>query len=215
MNRNQPTIVLLGLLLVGAASTAATFGGWAVTTVQELPDYAVVGKPLTLTFEVRQHGRDLLKGLKPEIEAQSGKTELRAMALPGKTTGQFVSTITLPSAGAWTITINSGFMNSGVTLLPIPAIEAGARAVALSDADRGHRLFLAKGCITCHGQIAVGPDLASKQFPAEYVKQLLADPKGTFGNRRGAQEMPNLNLKPLEIAALAAYVGSAKQSAAR
>ena len=218
MTRSQPSIAMLGaLLLAGAAPFAAHsyMGGWAVTTVQDLPDYVVAGKALTLTYTVRQHGRDLLRNLKPEVEARAGTMQLRALGVPGKSAGQYVSTITLPTAGAWTITIRSGFTDSGVTLLPIQAIEPGGRAVVLNDHERGHRLFIAKGCVTCHGQIAVGPDLTGRQFPVDYVKQLLADPKATFGSRKGANEMPNLNLTTQEIASLAAFVGNAKQAAVR
>ena len=210
-SKTRPYIALLGaLMFIGAA-----YGGWAVTTVRDLPDYAVAGKALTLDFTVRQHGRDLLRNLKPEIEARSGSTELRATAEAGKSAGQYLSTITLPTPGTWTLTIKSGFMNSGVTLLPIQVIEPGGRAVVLSDQERGHRLFVAKGCITCHGEIAVGPDLKDRQFPVEYVKQLLADPKATFGNRRGATDMPNLNLSAPEIASIAAYIGADKHAAVK
>jgi len=217
LNRN-PSIALFGaLLFLGAAPFAAHtyMGGWAVTTVQDLPDYVVTGKPLTLAFTVRQHGRTPLNGLKPEIEARAGTAQLRATANPAKGDGQYQSTITLPHPGEWTITIHSGFMNSSVTLLPLRAVEPGAKMVALTDAERGQRLFLAKGCVTCHGQIAVGPDLTNRQFPAEYVKQILADPKAAFGSRRGATDMPNLNLSQQEIASLAAFVGSDKHAASR
>lgn len=218
MIRSQPSIAMLGALLIaGAAPFAAhrAMGGWAVTTVQDLPDYIVAGKALTLTYTVRQHGLTLLNGLKPEVEARAGGTELRVMGAPGKSAGQYVSTVTLPTAGAWTITIKSGFGNSGVTLEPIQVIEAGARALVLNDQERWHRLFIAKGCVTCHRQIQVGPDLTNRQYPVEYLKQLLADPKGTLGKSKSGNEMPNLNLNPQEIAALASYVGSVKQAAAR
>ena len=208
-NRNPYIAVSGAVLFLGA------MGGWAVTTVKDLPDYAVAGKALTLSFIVRQHGQTPLNNLKPEIEASAGTVQLRATATRGKGDGQYESTLTLPHAGEWTITIHSGFMNSGVTLLPLRVIEPGGKAVVLTDADRGQRLFLAKGCVTCHGQIAVGPDLTNREFPVEYVKQLLADPKATFGSRRGATDMPNLNLSQQEIASLAAFVGSDKHAASR
>ena len=58
------------LLLVSLIS--AYLGGWAAITVEELPDYVVVDRPVTLTFTVRQHGVTRLSGLRPRIEARAG-----------------------------------------------------------------------------------------------------------------------------------------------
>jgi len=62
--------MLRGLFL--ASLIAAAIGGWAVITVEQLPDYVTAGQPVTLTFTVRQHGVTRLSGLKPSIEARSG-----------------------------------------------------------------------------------------------------------------------------------------------
>jgi cytochrome c553 len=212
MIRRTPTsFTLLGALFLaaGASIAAVSFGGWAVTTIHQMPDYAIAGKPLNLEFTIRQHGVELMPGLKPEIEARAGTEALRVVALPGKKRGAYASTLTLPTAGEWSISIFPGW-GKGVTLVPLQAIAPGANPVSYTAAERGRRLFVAKGCVTCHGEIAVGPDLASRQFPEDYVKELLADPARTFGSRRGAKEMPNLNLDQQEIAALAAYVGADK-----
>ena len=45
------TVVAAALL-----SLAASFGGWAVLTVENLPDQLIAGKPYNLTFSIRQHG---------------------------------------------------------------------------------------------------------------------------------------------------------------
>ena len=202
------------LFVIAASSIAASFGGWAVTTIHQMPDYVVAGKPVNLEFTVRQHGFQYMSGLKPELEARSGTTSLRATALPGKGPGVYASTITLPHAGEWTITIAPGW-GKAVTLLPLQAIEPGAKPVTYTEAERGRRLFVAKGCVTCHGEIAIGPELASREFPVDYLKQLLADPAATFGSRRGAKEMPNLNLSQQEIGSLAAFVSNSKRAAVR
>ena len=47
------------LLMVAAISIPAaafTFGGWAVTTVEDVPEYAIAGQPFDITYSVRQHG---------------------------------------------------------------------------------------------------------------------------------------------------------------
>jgi mono/diheme cytochrome c family protein len=189
-------------------------GGWATTTVEDLPDYAVVGQPLTLTFTVRQHGLRPLDGLTPRVEALGGRDLRRFSATKvGSVSGRYMSTVTIPRAGNWIITIHSGFGNSRTTLMPLAAISRGSRPPSpLSDAEQGRRLFAAKGCFTCHVEVKTGPDLFAKRYTKEYVSQVVANPASVFAGRQGGSQMPNLNLKPREIAALAAYVASHQEA---
>lgn len=192
---------------------ALHFGGWAVITVEDLPDQLVVGQPVTLTFAVRQHGRTLLSGLNPRIDAKAGGQTVRAAAV-AVGTGRYAATLTLPRAGAWTITVYSGFGPSNLTLMPVPAANAGRPAAEPTAAERGQRLFVAKGCLTCHlhdavpasGAVKVGPDLSGRRFDADYLRRFLADPNIATTRGPGGFEMPNLNLAPREIAALAAFI---------
>ena len=205
------------LLLVWLIS--AYLGGWAAITVEELPDYVVVDRPVTLTFTVRQHGVTRLSGLRPRIEARAGDVTAQAMATPGTEAGQYVASLTLPRASAWTITIYSGFGNSRVTLPPLLAIAPGAQPpLTPPESERGRRLFVAKGCVTCHvhgdiegsGTVAVGPELTGRRWPAEYLKLFLANP--AIAPRSGTFRMPDLGLKPQEIAALAAFLRAERQA---
>lgn len=196
-----------------AVPLIAAYGGWAAITVEDLPDYGVVRQPLNLTFTVRQHGMTKLSNLEPRIEARGAGTNAAAVAMPGKEAGQYTARLVLPQAGEWTITIHSGFGNSNVTLVPMPVIEPTAQAPALAAADRGLRLFVAKGCVSCHvhgdvkgsGVLPVGPDLTGRRLAPEYLQRFLADPS-MIGS---ANRMPNLNLKPPEIAALIAFLNRA------
>ena len=70
MSKRPLTLALLGLMLVPVL--AFRFGGWAVVTVDDLPEYLVAGKPVTLSFVVRQHGVTPLDGLKPRITMRNG-----------------------------------------------------------------------------------------------------------------------------------------------
>jgi len=194
-----------------AVPLIAAYGGWAAITVEDLPDYGVVRQPLNLTFTVRQHGVTKLSNLEPRVEARGAGTNAAAGAAPGKEAGQYTARLVLPQAGEWTITIHSGFGNSKVTLVAMQVIEPTAQApAALAAADRGRRLFVAKGCVTCHvhgdvkgsGVVAVGPDLTGRRLAPEYLQRFLADP-AMIGS---ANQMPNLNLKPAEIAALIAFL---------
>jgi mono/diheme cytochrome c family protein len=212
MNTRSSRLTLPMLLLL---PLIRAYGGWAAVTVQDLPDYVVVGQPVTLTFTVRQHGVTKLSGLKARVEAQAGDLSTEAAARPGPDAGQYVAALTLPRAGEWTITIHSGFGNSRLTLLPLRAIPAGSAAPApLAESERGRRLFVAKGCLTCHvhsavagsGVVAVGPDLTVRRLAPDYLRQVLANP--ALAARGGPAKMPNLDLKPQEIAALAAFINA-------
>jgi hypothetical protein len=206
-----PALVLLplGTLLVG---------GWAVTTVEDLPDYAVAGQPISLAFTVRQHGIKPMDGLRPRVEARAGELTTTAAAMSARMGGQYSTTITLPRPGDWTITIHSGFGRDKTTLMPVRAVAPGSRVLpSLTDAERGRRLFVAKGCVTCHVDVRVGPDLTGKRYPAEYLTQVLKDPQRVLPARSGVfpVRMPDLNLKPREIAALVTYLNANGRVATR
>lgn len=190
---------------------AAVFGGWAAVTLDDVPDYLVAGQPVTLTYTVRQHGVELMSGLHPTLEARSGDLAATApVTAAGK--GRYTSTLTLTRPGDWTIAINTGFNQRRVSL-PVTVIAPGMPAPTLTAAARGQRLFLAKGCVTCHVHrdvpgdgLAYGPDLSDRRFAAADLAQFLADPPKALRARGSTKAMPNLELKPREIAALVAFL---------
>lgn len=208
----------LRLILLSAAVVvpAGLFsGGWAVVTVENPPERLVVGTPYTLDYSVRQHGKELLSGLRGTVEARAGAhvVSVDAKALSA---GKYRASLTVPSAGSWTITVNSGFGPSRTTMRPIVAAAAGAPVVAMSDPERGQHLFAAKGCATCHVEMKVIPlDVRANKYDEKFVKQLLADPAAMPKRHKSGVEMPNLNLKPAEISALAAYLAGTNSSGTR
>lgn len=200
--------------LVG--SVAAYYGGWATTTVENLPDQLVAGQPYNLTFSIRQHGDNLLDDLTPRVELSAGGTDVTARAVATNKRGYYTATVNVPKAGDWAATIQTGFGKSHLKLMPIAAVAAGAQTtVSMSQPERGHRLFVAKGCVICHqhtkvegaGYIDVGPDLTEKRFAPDYLKQFLADPSIKPRSADG-KRMPNLNLDQREIAALVAFINA-------
>lgn len=201
------------VLVAAFLGIAAHYGGWAVTTVENLPDQLVAGTPYNLTFAVRQHGVEPLTDLSPYVELKSGRHELVARAVPTNKPGFYTATLNVPAAGEWSATIQTSFGRSHIKLLPIVAVARGAQAaVSYTQPQRGQRLFAAKGCVVCHqhaqvdgaGMIDFGPDLTEKRFNRGYLQQFLADPsiKPPAGNKR----MPNMNLNEREIAALVAFI---------
>jgi hypothetical protein len=208
---NALRVLVPGLLLPLLMRHA---GGWAVITVDDLPDLAEAGKPVALSYMVRQHGMTPLDRLNGEIEATSGKLTARGSVGPlPSSRGHYTASITLPSAGEWSITIRSGFGKSDLTLLPLTVVPTGAGlARPVSDVDRGRRLFVAKGCETCHVQIEVGPKLDGKRFDSTYIAGFLANPTPP---QPGKPAMPNLGLQQREIASLVAYLNGTRMVGAR
>jgi mono/diheme cytochrome c family protein len=116
-------------------------------------------------------------------------------------------------AGQASITINSGFGNSRVTLLPLTVVAEGASAPApLSDADRGRRLFVAKGCFNCHAHRdiesqpigPIGPDLTDRHLTADYLRRQI-------GNPPSSGKMPNLDLRAAEIEAIVGFLNAERR----
>jgi mono/diheme cytochrome c family protein len=201
------------MVAVPAASMLA--GGWAVVTVENPPERLVVGVPYTLEYSVRQHGKELLGGLRGKVEARAGRQVVSADAR-ALSVGKYAASLTLPSAGSWTITVHSGFGPSKTTMRPIAATATGAPVIAMSEPERGQHLFAAKGCVTCHIEMKVIPtDIRATRYDEKFVKQLLADPSSMPRRHSAGVEMPNLNLKPAEISALAAYLAGPNSSGTR
>jgi hypothetical protein len=201
--------IMLSLLLVTGLAAAAFAGGWAIVTLAEFPDYAVAGKPLNLTFAVRQHGVTLLTGLKPAIRATAPGGKVATSKVTERGGGEYAASLTLPEPGEWKITIDSGF-NGNETTLPALKVIAGdaATPAPFTFGTRGARLFTAKGCTGCHRHLEVNPerqtdakfDLTTRRFDPGYLRKFLGDP------RVRTADMPNLKLKEDEIEALAGFI---------
>ena len=223
-------LLLLLPAMAGVPAASRHLGGWAVVTVDELPDYSTARQPLRLSFIVRQHGMRPLDGLRPRVEARSGNVDMSVDALPvlGAGSGRYVATLSLPQPGDWTVTIHSGFgVQSEPTRLPLSVVDSrSAPPRALSDVDRGRRLFIAKGCFTCHvntevtraQSLSIGPDLTGRRYPAEYLAKFLAHPDRiqlTRMTRPSPFKMPNLGLTGREIASLVAMINGGRQVSVR
>jgi hypothetical protein len=202
--------LVLMALLAGAAATLYA-GGWSIITLADFPDRAVAGERLTLMFSVRQHGNNLIEGLTPAVQASiEGGAPVHVVALPTTNRGEYTATLRLPKPGEWTVRIDGGFnpedktrAYNAVTMPPLRVVrDASENVPALSEADRGSRLFIAKGCVGCHGA-GSEKDLSRKQFASDYLKKVLADPSIR------TTDMPNLKLKDAEISALSAFINRA------
>lgn len=203
--------LLSALIAVPAGSVLS--GGWAVVTIENPPEYLTVGVPYTLEYSVRQHGIEFHNGLKGYVQAKNGLRTVRADASDASTKGKYAATLTIPSDGKWTITVESGFGPSKTKMKPITVAAAGATVEPMTAVERGDHLFVAKGCVTCHVEMKVLPvDIRNNKYDEKFVKQLLANPSAMPKRYNVGLEMPNLGLKTEEISALAAYLSAGPNS---
>lgn len=200
------------------------FGGWAVVSVANAPDSWIAGKPLQLSWQVRQHGVTVLRGLKPTIEARSGSRVIQGTASDYDADGirEYRGQLTFPSEGDWQVTITSGFGRSKAVLVPFRVVDARTTPPSISDSERGRRMFASLGCVSCHvhrdvdikGELSdFGPDLSEKKFPASYLAQFLAKP--SIKPPTNGRQMPNPGLKQKDIATLIAFINAERRVTSR
>jgi len=214
MNR----ISILAAAVALTAGVPAAFGGWAVITLDEMPAALEAGRPVRLGFMIRQHGREPLRQLRPEVTvATAGARPVTVTAVAEGRPGHYVATLSAPDTGSAVITIDAKWREARIALLPLRVVTPGALPVATESAERGRQLFVAKGCVTCHEKrddpvvqrrhlVDIGPELTGRTWPAEWLAAKLADPAGVRGGATGDLPMPNLGLSQPEIGALVAYV---------
>ena len=212
MQRFRYTRLIPALLILPALG--AWMGGWAVTTVDELPDYVEAGKPFRLSYKVRQHGVELTASLKGQVEARLGDRRVTTPATAMEH-GGYAASITLPESGSWSIVIRNGFGDAKTKPFSLRAVASGSSAAPLAEPARGERLFVAKGCVTCHVDIDVGPKLSGRRFDSQYLAQFLADPRPTANLKPNQSPMPNLGLRAAEISSLVAFLNSERALSVR
>jgi hypothetical protein len=214
---------LLGGVVVTAGLVSVTVhaGGWGVITVKTLPDYFEVGRPTQIAFSVKGHGQTLAPGLKGSVEAVSGGAQIVTPIEPGNDAGHYHATLVLPREGDWVLTINAGYR---VTLLPVRAVGVGVAPPTVTAEERGRRLFVAKGCVTCHQNdldtgnpsSTVGPVLVAGKYQPAFLSRMLADPAALIPPRPESYvRMPDLQLDAQEIASLVAFIDAPRATAAR
>lgn len=229
------TLGAIGVVLLASVVAFASTGGWAVVKVAKIPDAWIVGKPLQLQWQVRQHGVSPLNDLQPTLVARAGNRLARGTTWKFDEDGEkgYRGRIAFPEPGEWQVTIESGFGDSKAVLIPWRVVDSvtpvrgtveehlAARGIArFSEVERGRRLFAAQGCVTCHvhrdvelkGQLSdFGPDLTGRRFPAEYLMRFLKDP--SIKPTTNGKSMPNLALREKEIVPLIAFINDERRAA--
>ena len=220
------------LMLAAAAGLGlhSAVGGWAVITIANPPDDLQAGATYRLEYVVRQHGRDPLGGLQGSVQVQApGASGLSVTSSPGTRKGSYVATLKVPDADQMSLKVSSGFSGGGwgdLTVPSIPIVRSGKARPAITLEERGRRLFVAKGCGTCHvnGEVpefaqanrvmdGVAPELTGRRLEAAYVRQRLTNPSSLPQIGSGPVRMPNLELASGEVDALVAMLSGPVQRA--
>lgn len=208
-------LVLAGFVLT---SVPAQAGGWAVLTLDTLPDSLVANKPATIGFTLRQHGQRLLGGQDGKVIFSNGRQRVEFEVYDAGAAGHYTATVTLPKAGPWQWRIDI----FGEHVLPPMVVhertpaKTVARMTTVQQAALGKMLFVAKGCAMCHEHQAIAesgnfkdsygvegaPNLSTPKYDPAYLRVWLKDPKAVKPKTR----MPDLGLKATEIDALAAFL---------
>jgi hypothetical protein len=96
--------LFFGLPLVAAMlwlSPAALAGGWAITTLDSLPQDVRAGQTYRIGYVIRQHGVTPMVGATPAIRISQGATQLTFAGREEGQRGHYVSDVTFPADGEW------------------------------------------------------------------------------------------------------------------
>jgi hypothetical protein len=133
-------LTAIGLLSAGLlimAAPAATAGGWAITSMDELPGEFQAGETYQLGYTILQHGKTPVDGAETDITARNPATgeTLRFVGQADGQPGHYVAEVTFPEGGSWTWSVTQGDFavhELGDLLVAAAPVEAVAATVTAS-----------------------------------------------------------------------------------
>jgi hypothetical protein len=117
--------ILLAVVIGGFVGAAAHAGGRAHVTIVKAPGKVEAGQAFEVAFDVRPEppmSRD--RSIEPTVRAVCGDQVVTVAAVPLKVKGQFKAAVTLPSAGDWTIQVDSRYCETQMKPLKLSAAKA-------------------------------------------------------------------------------------------
>jgi hypothetical protein len=100
-----------GALFLMSAASAASAGGWAVTTFDSLPPEFRAGETYQLGYTIRQHGQTPVNVDRTEIVIWRGDAQADRQVFDGMRqgdVGHYVARVTFPASGEWSWEVQQG-----------------------------------------------------------------------------------------------------------
>jgi cytochrome c2 len=137
-----PRAIVIALFLTLILTLPALAGGWAVITLDELPQQVDPNEPFSIGFMVRQHGIRPMEDLDPTITLWNRETGERfvAHAKPDGETGHYSAVFSFPSTGTWEWSIQAFSMDQP---MPPLIVSAASQPSATITQDRSAPALLA------------------------------------------------------------------------
>ena len=126
--------VMVVLLVVLFLPRLASAGGWAVISLDRLPQDVTAGQPYPISFMVRQHGITPIQTEAMRIEASHAESGVRLIfiAAPGERFGQHQAELLFPQSGRWRWSIQTGLFPPSQ---PMPDLHVLAEAAPAQSSD--------------------------------------------------------------------------------
>lgn len=124
--------LMVPLVVVMVAAGSASAGGWAVTTLDSVPE-ATANQTVDVGFTIRQHG---VTPVNPDGEVgivlrSDNGSELFFPAEPAGPVGHYVAEVNFPEAGSWTWAVRQGWFAEQI-LGPIEVASGSASTAEAS-----------------------------------------------------------------------------------
>ncbi len=126
-----PRGALLAALFTLIATPAAFAGGWAITTLDELPATITAGETYSVGYTIRQHGFSPVATTQSALEIADamGGSRARFVGSADGPAGHYVAKVHFPRAGEWVWSVDQApFQPQQLGTLTVQAIAAPAPA---------------------------------------------------------------------------------------
>ena len=107
---------LLAAAVLFALVGFAQAGGLATIRVARLPETLSAGKPTWVSFTVHDVAGKPINNLKPVVIATRGDQRVSIRASRAKQEGGYQARLAFPTAGEWTLTVDSKYCNNTAVL---------------------------------------------------------------------------------------------------
>ena len=121
-SQRSAVAAVLALTLIAGVAHA---GGRANVSIIAVPKQVVAGQVFEVAFAVKpEWPMAKNRAIQPTVKAVCGDREITLNAVAMKTSGQYKASFAVPSAGEWTITVDSRFCETRMSPLVLRAEPA-------------------------------------------------------------------------------------------